>query len=56
MHTNYVNNLIETIKNMSENDYAFFEKTSYEYLSPVSFLYPCLFPLPQAKKSVPTAK
>ncbi|MCC3359369.1 hypothetical protein [Bacillus sp. REN16] len=31
MYVDYVNNLIRTIKNMSEDDYIFFEKTAYEY-------------------------
>ena len=31
MYVNYIDNLIETIKNMSENDFAFFKKTAYEY-------------------------
>lgn len=31
MYVDYINNLIQTIKNMSKNDYVYFEKTAYEY-------------------------
>lgn len=31
MYVDYVDNLIKTIKNMSKNDYIYFEKTAYEY-------------------------